>query len=295
MFKNDQPSLHIISLSRLLLALLLLVLMISVPSAKAEAATGIVTGSVVNVRSSPGSNGEIIGQVLKDTEVEITALSGDWYQIKYGSLKGYIARELIAGQQQVQVKSGPINARGGPGTNYDIVASLGDKLVFTVLGEQDGWYQIQLPDGSPAFVAGWLVTQVGQTVPGTETAMTVPAAVTPSPTPPPRHQSSVILNGRQLQFEVEPRIENGRTLVPLRAIFEAMGASVEWDESTRTVTAYNSSTTVVLPIGSTNPTVNGKTWLLDVPAKIVNDRTLAPLRFVGEAFGGTVEWNEQTG
>ncbi len=293
MLNNPQPLLH--RISRLLLPVLLLtLLLISMTPAKAGAASGIVTGSVVNVRSSPGSNGDIIGQVLKDTEVEITALSGDWYQIKYGSLKGYIARELIAARQQVQVKNGPINARSGPGTDYDIVASLGDKLVFAVLGEQNGWYRIQLPDGSLAFVAGWLVTLVDITATTTETVTTVPAATNPSPVSSAPANPSVILNGSQLQFEVEPRIENGRTLVPLRAIFEAMGANVEWNDSTRTVTARTSNTTVVLPIGSTSPTVNGQVWPLDVPAKIVNDRTLAPLRFVGEAFGGKVDWNEQT-
>ena len=293
MLKNNQPSLHIINYL-LLTVLLLVLLLISMPPAEAGAATGIVTGSVVNVRSSPSSSGEIIGQILKDTEVDITALSGDWYQIRHGNLKGYIARELIAGKQQVQVKNGPINARSGPGTNYDIVASLGDKLVFTVLGEQDGWYQIQLPDGSPAFVAGWLVTQIDSTATVTGPVTTAPDVANPSQTNPAPANPSVILNGSRLQFEVEPRIENGRTLVPLRAIFEAMGASVEWNDSTRTVTARNSNTTVVLPIGSTSPTVNGKVWPLEVPAKIINDRTLAPLRFVGEAFGGKVDWNEQT-
>ncbi len=89
-----------------------------------------------------------------------------------------------------------------------------------------------------------------------------------------------------------PRIEQGRTLVPLRAIFEAMGATVDWDQSSQIVTATRQEVIVQLPIGSKSPTVNGIVWPLDVPAKIVGDRTLAPLRFVGEAFGGKVEWNE---
>ncbi|KUG05283.1 hypothetical protein ASZ90_017356 [hydrocarbon metagenome] len=103
---------------------------------------------------------------------------------------------------------------------------------------------------------------------------------------------TVNLNGQQLSFDVPPTIENGRTLVPLRAIFEAMGATVTWDQNTRTATAVKDGTTVVLKIGSTTPTINGQVKQLDVPAKIVNGRTLAPLRFIGEAFGGTVEWNQ---
>jgi len=104
---------------------------------------------------------------------------------------------------------------------------------------------------------------------------------------------TVILNNQQLQFnEVAPIIVNGRTLVPLRAIFEAMGATVTWNQQTQTATAIRGNTTVVLPLNSTKPTVNGVVYSLDVPARIVNERTLAPLRFLGEAFGGYVAWDE---
>jgi len=105
---------------------------------------------------------------------------------------------------------------------------------------------------------------------------------------------TVHLDGRQLAFEVPPMIENGRTLVPVRAIFEEMGATVTWDSATYSATAVKGNTTVVLHVGSTTPTVNGQVKQMDVPAKIVNGRTLAPLRFVGEAFGGTVQWDPAT-
>lgn len=317
MYQSKPTSFHYIAIYKLSLCVLAMALMfISLLPAEAAAATGIVTGSVVNVRSSPDRNAEIAGTVLKDTEVEIKALSGDWYQVKYGALQGYVARDLIAARLQVQIKNGPVNGRSGPGTNYDIIASLGDKIIFTVLGEQNDWYQIRLPDGNLAYVASWLTTPLntagaaGATVvsPSPPTTPAVPGTANPAhpgtaapaaPTAPTAEVTApanptVFLNSNRLQFEVEPRIENGRTLVPLRAIFEAMGASVAWDEATRTVTARRGATTVILPIGSTSPTVNGQVWNLDVPAKIVNDRTLAPLRFVGEAFGGTVAWNEQT-
>jgi competence protein ComEC len=104
---------------------------------------------------------------------------------------------------------------------------------------------------------------------------------------------TVILDGQQLTFaDTEPIIEDGRTLVPLRAIFEAMGATVSWDDSTKTATAIKGDTTVTLKIGSTTPTINGRVKDLDVPAKIVSGRTLAPLRFVGEAFGSEIEWEQ---
>ncbi len=105
---------------------------------------------------------------------------------------------------------------------------------------------------------------------------------------------TVILDGQELTFDVPPIIEDGRTLVPLRAVFEAMGAEVSWDQETRTAIGVRGDTTVCLPIGSTEPTINGVVYELDVPGKIVDGRTLAPLRFVGEAFGGEVGWNGAT-
>lgn len=102
------------------------------------------------------------------------------------------------------------------------------------------------------------------------------------------------LNGQQLSFDVPPTIENGRILVPLRTIFEVMGATVEWNQDTQTVIAIKENTKVILQIGSTTPTINNQVKQLDVPAKIINGRTLAPLRFVGEAFGGFVNWDGNT-
>jgi beta-lactamase superfamily II metal-dependent hydrolase len=105
---------------------------------------------------------------------------------------------------------------------------------------------------------------------------------------------TVNLDGRQLAFEVPPAIADRRTRVPLRASLEAKGATVSWDQATQTASAVKDDTKVVLKIGSTKPTINGKVKPLDVPAKIVNGRTLAPLRFVGEAFGGAVAWDGTT-
>ena len=102
---------------------------------------------------------------------------------------------------------------------------------------------------------------------------------------------AVLLDGRELTFDVPPQIIGGRTLVPLRAIFEAMGATIDWDASTQTVTATDGETEVILTIGSTAPTVNGRVVTIDQPGIIVSDRTLVPLRFVAESFGVTVDWD----
>ena len=105
---------------------------------------------------------------------------------------------------------------------------------------------------------------------------------------------TVILDGRALEFDVPPQIINGRTMVPLRTVFEAFGASVEWYAGVQTVIATKGNTEVELMIGSTEPTINGRVVVIDQPGIIVEGRTLAPLRFVGEAFGGLVSWDETT-
>ncbi|MBT9154349.1 MAG: Oligopeptide-binding protein AppA [Firmicutes bacterium] len=100
-----------------------------------------------------------------------------------------------------------------------------------------------------------------------------------------------LINNVPLQFDVPPVILQGRALVPMRAIFEALGATVHWDEATKTVTAYRRESAVVLTIGSRTAWVNGPVSTLDVAPSIVAGRTLVPLRFVAEALGAEVGWD----
>lgn len=105
---------------------------------------------------------------------------------------------------------------------------------------------------------------------------------------------SVKLNGRKVYFDQLPVIENDRTLVPLRAIFEALDAEVLWDSETRTVSATKENRTISLTIDDVNATVNGEPEALDAPAKIINDRTMVPVRFIAQSFGADVEWDSET-
>jgi hypothetical protein len=100
----------------------------------------------------------------------------------------------------------------------------------------------------------------------------------------------VILNQRALRFDQAPIIENDRVLVPLRVIFEALDANVKWEQSTQTVTAVREDVTARLTIGSNILNKNGEQIALDVPAQLVNGRTLVPVRAVAEAFGANVQW-----
>jgi len=103
----------------------------------------------------------------------------------------------------------------------------------------------------------------------------------------------VMLDGKFLALQVAPIIREGRVLVPFRAIFEGLGATVGWTEATNTVTGARGTSRVSLVIGSRNAVVNGQARTLDVAPSIVNGRTLVPLRFVSEALGATVNWVER--
>ncbi len=105
---------------------------------------------------------------------------------------------------------------------------------------------------------------------------------------------TVKVNGQLVNFDQPPIIIDGRTLVPLRAIFEALGATVEWNGDTQTVTSKKGSTSVSLSIDSNAMYKNGKAVTLDVPAQLINDRTLVPARAVAEAFGCDVDWDSDT-
>lgn len=105
---------------------------------------------------------------------------------------------------------------------------------------------------------------------------------------------NVSMKGKYLDFSGDepPTIDNGRTLVPLRSIFEALGADVEWDNDTRAVTATSQDGIVIkMAIDETSYTVNGEEKTLDVSAQIINSRTFVPVRAVSESLGCVVEWD----
>lgn len=109
-----------------------------------------------------------------------------------------------------------------------------------------------------------------------------------------REEVKIVVNNKKLNPDVPPFILNGRTLVPLRSIFEALGAEVEWDDATQTVTAFKEKTTIKLKIGDNKLYVNGDAVILDVVAAIYDSRTFVPARAVSEALKAQVEWDEST-
>lgn len=105
---------------------------------------------------------------------------------------------------------------------------------------------------------------------------------------------NVTLDGKKLDFDVPAQIVEDRTVVPMRAIFEALGASVEWDGETRTITSVKDDTEIKMTIGESVIYVNGKPITLDVAPMITEGRTLVPARAVAESFGAAVDWDGET-
>ena len=103
---------------------------------------------------------------------------------------------------------------------------------------------------------------------------------------------NVTIDGKAQNYDVMPVIENGRTLVPMRAIFESLGAVVSWDDATKTVFGTKGDVTVVLQIGNKKAHVNGEAKELDVAATILNSRTMVPVRFISESLGCNVGWDD---
>ncbi len=107
-------------------------------------------------------------------------------------------------------------------------------------------------------------------------------------------QINVSVDGEKLQFDVQPQIIEGRTLVPLREIFEALGSTVNWDAETKTAIGLRGDIKISLPIGKNTALKNGKIIELDVPAQIIDGRTLVPVRFIAESLGAEVDWDGNT-
>lgn len=102
----------------------------------------------------------------------------------------------------------------------------------------------------------------------------------------------IILDGQQVKMNTLPIIDNGRTLVPIRGVLEAMGAKVTWDQSSKTVEAYYEGKLVSVSIDRFIAYVDGNEVLVEVPAKLVDGRTMVPIRFMAEAIGFDVSYSE---
>jgi len=112
-------------------------------------------------------------------------------------------------------------------------------------------------------------------------------------------KSAFTVNDETRTLDSPPIIKNGRTLLPIRAVIESLGGTVDWSPSDKKVTVSLGTNTIELWIGNPQAKVNGITkWIDDtnhkVAPEIINGRTMIPLRFVTENLGATVDWNQDT-
>jgi hypothetical protein len=129
-------------------------------------------------------------------------------------------------------------------------------------------------------VLGWLavVLALGASV------LSSPAAAQPPIT--------VLLDGTAVELDVPPVQIGGRVMVPLRGVLERLGARVVYDALVQTVTISREGTLIMLRLGSKEARINDRIVILDVPALAIQGRTMVPLRFLSEALGARVDWEE---
>ncbi|HYF95786.1 MAG TPA: ABC transporter substrate-binding protein [Symbiobacteriaceae bacterium] len=126
-------------------------------------------------------------------------------------------------------------------------------------------------------------------------ALCLVAFAVPASAARPVAKYPVTFNGHPVMFDTEVEVINGSTWVPFRAIFEKMGAEVNYDGTTNTISATRGSTKIVLKPGEATATVNGA--VKDLPGKVfinADSRTMVPLRFISEAMGAEVSYNDAT-
>lgn len=102
---------------------------------------------------------------------------------------------------------------------------------------------------------------------------------------------TMIVNGETVNFDMPPVIINERTLIPVRGLFEKLGAAIEWDGAAGMVKIVSNETTILLWADHQTASVNGQSMQMDVAPKIINDRMMIPVRFISESLGYQVGWD----
>ena len=212
--------------------------------------------------------------------------------MKLGTAYGHLLKLFVYdGENKVETKKESVSGMGEYDTKFTFTAEKSDKIKLAVWvdamdeiagggpgsGEQDVFFCF---DWSKAKEKG---------APAVDKKVTVPVGTDPI---------QVFVDGNQVKFDAKPFITNGRTLVPMRAIFEALDATVEWDDATKTATAKKDAVVVKIKINSTDAFIGrsgaSEVKKLDAAAIIKDGRTFVPLRFIGEAFNNQVSYDKNS-
>jgi len=110
---------------------------------------------------------------------------------------------------------------------------------------------------------------------------------------PPTLKLTVLVDGKPVEFkDAAPQVLMGRTMVPMRGIFEAIGAYVEYDDANHTIKAQKNNESVDLRLGSRIAKKNGAEILMEVKPQLLGGTTMVPLRFIAEALDAKVEFDK---
>lgn len=105
---------------------------------------------------------------------------------------------------------------------------------------------------------------------------------------------SVKISGETVSFDRKPVLYHGRTLVPMRKIFESLGTEITWNSDTQTVHGKKDGRSIAVSVGSRVMRVDGNIVMLDIQPIVVSDRTLVPVREIAEGLGCGVEWDQRS-
>lgn len=234
------------------------------------------------------------------TSSDSTASSGN--RSDHNNSTGQTLTSFPAGTRGVTTDT--VNFRAEPSLQADKYGVLQTGTPLLLLKkDSNNWYQVNVNNRT-----GWVygdyvkILDASSSQPtagtgtsgSTGTSATGSHSQTPQASLPTSDPLTVYVNGKKQSYDPAPMLVNNRAIVPLRALFETLGAKVNWDDKTRTATASKGNVTISLQLDVAKATVNGKTVKLDAAPQVVQGRIMVPVRFVSETLGAQVVWDNAT-
>ncbi|MGO4888779.1 N-acetylmuramoyl-L-alanine amidase [Anaerobacillus sp. MEB173] len=181
--------------------------------------------------------------------------------------------------QEGTITSNNVNVRAEASTSSEILGKLNSGAKVTITGESGSWVKISY-NNRTAYVHADFVRKS-----------------TPQQSSPSNQSSTgttIIVNGNKLSLAIEPPMESNHILVPFRAIGEALGIDVKWNQSLKQVNANDRGKKVLFTINQEKTIVNNQTIDVKPAPKIIRNHTVIPLRFFAETFGANVNWDQKS-
>ncbi len=268
-------------------------------------------------KTTPGKSGNIVisGLVIKPSNassydnieltVTIDGQSGSMTIARYKKLSDFATKITL---DEIDTSSARPSVSGKGSAAKTVVVYIDDvKLGSVKVGDSEKW-GLDYPKDAKDLTDGKHTLRVGYYKSGTEELL---YEVTKEFTTKTRDTSRIVIsigsdtfmnNGVQTQLDAPAYIDsNSRTMLPMRAVANALGISdnnIKWDEKAQSVTLKDKmGRSIVIRIGETKLTIDGRDVAIDTSAEIKNSRTMLPMRAMLNAFGisdNAIEWNDTT-